>query len=344
MIKAYGQSGDIARVRELWREMEERNVKPTSITLGCMTEALVANQHADEAWELLHNQSEIDDRKGCVNTVIYSTVLKGFAFARRIDKVFCVYQEMRGKNIPCNTITYNTMLDACAKCCTMDRASGLLEDMRESSVEPDIITYSTIVKGYCLEGDVERAFSVLDDMNSDDKFAPDEIMYNSILDGCAKQHRVDDALRLLEEMKSTGVVPSNYTLSILVKLLGHARRVNQAFKLVEELSQQHGFRPNVQVYTCLVQACLFNRRLERALTLHDTMVADAGCVVDEKFYAVLARGCLQLHQPLKAVEVVRAAYQLPGHSLSEPSRRDARPVGVEARALDEVGAKLRAGG
>jgi pentatricopeptide repeat protein len=344
MIKAYGQSGDVARVRELWREMEERGVKPTSITLGCMTEALVANQQADEAWELLHNQSEIDDRKGCVNTVIYSTVLKGFAFARRIDKVFCVYKEMRGNNIPCNTITYNTMLDACAKCCTMDRASGLLEDMRESAVEPDIITYSTIVKGYCLEGDVDRAFSVLEDMKSDDKFAPDEIMYNSILDGCAKQHRVDDALRLLDEMKLTGVIPSNYTLSILVKLLGHARRLSQAFKLVEELSQKHGFRPNVQVYTCLVQACLLNRRLERALTLHDTMVADEGCRTDEKFYAVLARGCLQLHQPLKAVEVVRAAYLLPGHNLALPARKDARPVGVESRALDEVASRLRSGG
>ena len=27
-----------------------------------------------------------------------------------------------------------------------------------------------------------------------------------------------------------------------------------------------------------------------------------GCNADEKFYAVLARGCLQLHQPLKAEE------------------------------------------
>lgn len=215
--------------------------------------------------------------------------------------------------------------------------------MKESSVEPDIITYSTIVKGYCLEGDVDRAFSVLEDMKSDDKFAADEIMYNSILDGCAKQHRVDDALKLLEEMKSTGVIPSNYTLSILVKLLGHARRLSQAFKLVEELSQEHGFRPNVQVYTCLVQACLLNRRLERAMTLHDTMIADAGCTTDEKFYAVLARGCMQLHQPLKAVEVVRAAFQLPGHNLATPARKD-RPVGVEARALDEIAARLRSGG
>jgi pentatricopeptide repeat protein len=225
----------------------------------------------------------------------------------------------------------------------MDRASNLLVDMKEACVEPDIVTYSTIVKGYCVEGDVDRAFSVLEDMKSDEKLAPDEIMYNSILDGCAKQHRVDDALKVLEEMTSTGVVPSNYTLSILVKILGHARRLNQAFRMVEELSSQYGFRPNVQVYTCLVQACVLNRRLEKALSLHDTMIADSGCRLDEKFYAVLIRGCLQLHQPLKAGEVVRVAYRLPGHNLAVSSR-STRPVGVESRALEEVSNRLQHGG
>jgi len=344
MIKAYGQAGDITRVKELWQEMEELGVKPTAITLGCMTEALVTNNNADEAWDLVHKQFDSDERRGCINTVIYSTVLKGFAVARRMDKVMAVYKEMRGKEISCNTITYNTMLDAFAKCCAMDRASGLLEDMKESCVEPDIITYSTIIKGYCMEGDVDRAFHVLEEMKTDGKFVPDEIMYNSILDGCAKQHRVEEALRVLDEMRAANVCPSNYTLSILVKLLGHARRLNQAFRMVEDLSGQNGFRPNVQVYTCLVQACTLNRRLERALALHDTVVADVGCALDDKFYAVLARGCLQLHQPMKAAEVVRAAYQLPGHSLAAPVRGSDYVVGMEAKVLDEVAARLQAGG
>merc|ERR1719329_392064 len=47
---------------------------------------------------------------------------------------------------------------------------------------------------------------------------------------------------------------------------------------------------------------------------------------------------------LKAVEVVRAAFQLPGHSMAAPARKDVRPVGVEARTLDEVAGRLRAGG
>lgn len=343
MIKAYGQAGDVARVWELWSEMDERGVKPTAITIGCMVEALVVNGQADEASQLVTKAYADEERQSCINTVIYSTVLKGFAVAKRLDKVFAVYEEMKANGISCNTITYNTMLDACAKCCAMDRASMLLQHMKALAVEPDIITYSTIVKGYCLEGDVSRAFQVLAEMKKDDKFQPDEIMYNSILDGCAKEHKVEEALNILEEMKASGIGPSNYTLSILVKLLGHARRLGQAFRMVEDLSKQNGFRPNVQVYTCMVQACVLNRRLDKALQLHDTMLADAGCRVDEKFYAVLAKGCIQMHQPLKAVEVVRAAYRLEGHSLASPQRRGP-PVGVEARALDEIVAKLHQGG
>merc|ERR1719188_1917672 len=135
MIKAYGQAGNVARVRELWQEMEQQGVKPTAITLGCLTEALVINGYPDEAWELIQKQLEDEERRNCINTVIYSTVLKGFASVKRMDKVFVVYKEMQARNIPCNTITYNTLLDALAKACAMNKASQLLEEMRESSAE-----------------------------------------------------------------------------------------------------------------------------------------------------------------------------------------------------------------
>merc|ERR1719243_44671 len=122
----------------------------------------------------------------------------------------------------------------------MDHVPQLLEDMKTSKAEPDIITYSTLVKGFCLSGGIDRAFRVLEEMKSDGKFAPDEIMYNSLLDGCAKLHRVEDAQKLLEDMQDNGVNPSNYTLSILVKLFGRTRRLNQAFKVVEQISSQNG--------------------------------------------------------------------------------------------------------
>merc|ERR1719301_30431 len=223
----------------------------------------------------------------------------------------------------------------------MDRVPQLLEDMKESKVEPDIITYSTIVKGYCLSGDVDRAFEVLEEMKRDNKFAPDEILYNSLLDGCAKQHRVEEAVKLLDDMKQSGVTPSNYTLSILVKLMGRARRLNEAFALIEELCALHGFRPNIQVYTCLIQACIHNRQVDKALQLHDTMIEEAGCQPDEKLYSVLGRGCLQAGFSQKAAKVIRIAYQLPGHGMAVPKRGG--PSGVDAKLLEEVVSTLSSG-
>merc|ERR1719231_137267 len=339
MIKAYGNAGDVDHVWLLWREMIDRNVRPTSITVGCTVDALVKNGRAEDAWNLVQELSRDEERKQYVNTVIYSTVLKGFAVARQPKRIFAVHAEMRRSGVACNTITYNTIIDACARCGCMDRVPALLEEMKTASVEPDVITYSTLVKGYCFAGDVDRAFKVLTEMKTDGKFSPDEILYNSLLDGCAKQNRVEDALRLLDDMRSNGCVPSNYTLSIMVKLLGRARRLDEAFTQVEELSRANGFNPNVQVYTCLVQACAQNRKINKALALHETMITEAGCAPDEKFYSVLPRGCLQAGALEKAAAVVRCAHHLTGHDMAI-SRGS--PPGLESKAVDEVLSKLSA--
>merc|ERR1719174_3163845 len=71
------------------------------------------------------------------------------------------------------------------------------------------------------------------------------------------------------------------------------------------------------------------------------MIEESGCQPDEKFYSALARGCLQAGALEKAVSVVRCAYHLPGSGLTA-SRGP--PVGLETRVLDEVIAKLKAGG
>merc|ERR1719478_807462 len=272
MIKAYGRSGNVERVWALWREMHARGVAPTAITVGCTVDALVKNGAVEEAWELVHELQQDASRSQVVNTVIYSTILKGFASAKQISKIFAVHAEMQEKGVQCNTITYNTMIDACARCGAMDRVPELLQSMKQCSVEPDIITYSTLVKGYCHSGDVDRGFEVLKEMQNDGKYAADEILYNSLLDGCAKQHRVEEALSLLQNMRQQSVTPSNYTLSIAVKLFGRPRRLNQAFAVVEELCREHGFRANVHVYTCLAQACFQNRQVDRAIEVHNTMV------------------------------------------------------------------------
>merc|ERR1719191_926983 len=115
MIKAYGRARDIERVRELWGEMRRHHVTPTSITLGCMVDALVRNSLPDEAFDLVRGIRDESEYADILNTVIYSTLLKGFAQSRQPGRVQDVFEEMKQMGIACNTVSYNTMLDANAR-------------------------------------------------------------------------------------------------------------------------------------------------------------------------------------------------------------------------------------
>merc|ERR1719453_2984369 len=132
------------------------------------------------------------------------------------------------------------------------------------------------------------------------------------------------------------VRPSNFTLSILVKLLGRSPRLNQAFTTAEETCKRFDLQANIHVYTCLIYACFQNRQLARALKLHDSMITEAGVEPDAKTYAVLARGCVQAGSLDKAANVIRAAYRLEPQGMVQPQRAP----GIEPRALEEVMAAL----
>jgi len=331
MIKAFGQMQDVKRVQELWADMVKHGVQPTAITLGCMVEALVMNRRTADAWALALELRSNETTAPLVNTVIYSTILKGFANAKDLGKVMALYGEMRAHDIQPNTITYNTILNAFAQGGAMHRVAALLEDMKAAvpPVEPDIVTYSTLVKGFCNSGSLDRALCIMKDMQDEGKNTPDEVMYNSLLDGCSKEHRLDDALKLFDEMKKNGIAPSNFTLSIMVKLLGRCRRLKAALNLVDEVRTDYKVKVNIQVYTCLVQACFNNRQASTAVALHDQIIEE-GLIPDEITYSALVKGCLQASLIDQAVHLVKCA-----HGVARPNA-GGRPAGVNARCLDDV--------
>merc|ERR1719409_1706473 len=244
-----------------------------------------------------------------INTVIYSSILKGFAHTKETEKVLALYEEMRAHEIQPNTITFNTILNAFAQGGAMHRVPALLEDMKAATppAEPDIVTYSTIIKGFCNSGSLDRALKVLEDMKDIGKHAPDEVMYNSLLGGCAKEHRPDEALQLLNDMRKYNVAPSNYTLSMLVKLMGRCRRINQAFTMLEDISKEYGLKINIQVYTCLIQGCFNANQAGKALSLHEKIMKE-GLLPDSMTYTVLVQGCLQSGIIDQAVHLVKYAY------------------------------------
>merc|ERR1719454_1116127 len=193
----------------------------------------------------------------------------------------------------------------------MEHAARIMQDMKRHRVEPTIVSYSTMLKGHCQSGDVELAFSILNQMRKQTSLKPDEIMYNSLIDGCAQHGLYNEGMQVFDEMMQDGVRPSNFTLSILVKLMNRSRKVDEAFSVVQEMSQKYGLKPNAYVYTNLIQACVSNRRHDRALIVLETMVKER-VQPDQRTYGVLIRASIFQNQTEQAAALLRTALGLPG--------------------------------
>merc|ERR1719291_1418683 len=118
-------------------------------------------------------------------------------------------------------------------------------------------------------------------------------------------------LKLMRKMQKEDVSPSNFTLSIAVKLMSRARKLGNAFSVVEEISSKYGFRPNVHVITNLIQACVSNRQLKRGLDTWEAMIRDR-VQPDQRTYAVLVRACLNQGKLDNVEALLRGALGLPG--------------------------------
>lgn len=136
---------------------------------------------------------------------------------------------------------------------------------------------------------------------------PDAVLYNSVLDGCAHQQLRNLTERVLADMEGPGgIAPSNYTLSILVKLYGRCKDMRKVHEVVESYPKQYGFKLNAKVYTCLMSAFISASQLNQALEVFQEM-KDAGCTPDAKTYHTILSGCLRQGNVGSAVMLVNAA-------------------------------------
>jgi len=92
-------------------------------------------------------------------------------------------------------------------------------------------------------------------------------------------------------MQAEGVKPTNFTLSVVVKLMNRARRLDQAFSIVEDITKKYHFQPNSHVYANLVHACVCNHQLNRGMDILEQMVKER-VSPDSRTYAILMRASI----------------------------------------------------
>lgn len=311
LIKAYGRAHDIAGAWQCWKEMRSRHVKPTCVTIGVMVEAVASSGDVDGAYELICQLLEDDQCKEQVNAIVYGSVLKGYSRMKRMARVWAVYNDMLSHGIPPTSSTFNCVLDACARSANMSEVPKLMQDMAKKGIKPNLITWSTVIKGFSQNGDMPAALDALRDLRSTADLKADGIVYNTVLEGCSQAGLIAEGERLFKEMQADGIAPTNYSLTVMVRLMSQARRSDKAFELVENVTHKYRFRANSHVCNALIQACLASRDLPRAMSVFEQM-SNERQLLDNRTRQTLVRALLAAGSIKEAAVVMRAVVHMTG--------------------------------
>jgi pentatricopeptide repeat protein len=307
LIKAYGQAHRLDQAWKVWRElMHDRRTHPNEEVYGAMIDACMSSDDLDAASKLfveMKKQLPTSSRL----SFQFAGLVKAFTQRKQMDRAMEFYEQVSDGGA-CNLVTYNTLIDTYARVGDMEKCSKMFADMCERGVDPDLITYSTVIKGYCVQGNLEEAIELFSMMQKRG-VTPDGILFNSILDGCARKQMRTLTERVLRDMEVAKVPPSNFTLSILVKLYGRLGDVDKAFEVVETYPAKYGFDVNAIVYTCLMTSCISNDDVGRAMRVFEQMKASK-CAPDSKTYSTLVNGCLKKDKLEEAVKLVDDAMGL----------------------------------
>jgi len=236
------------------------------------------------------------------------------------------------------------VIDACTRNSQMERVAQLLQQMKSHSLKPNIITYSTLIKGYCQTHDMKSALGMLTEMRTE-SLKPDEIVYNTLLDGCTQAGLVAEGERLLSDMMAAGLVPTNYSLTCIVKMLGQSRRVDQAFQVVEDVTRKYRFKTNTHVVSALIQACLAVHDYKRAATVCEQALQDR-TLPEQRCFQQLVRQMVSNGSHVQATKLLRACCDVSRSESPARSNMQGRPnsrmtTGVTEEFLTEIAATLR---
>ncbi|KAJ9153487.1 hypothetical protein P3X46_026918 [Hevea brasiliensis] len=121
----------------------------------------------------------------------------------------------------------------------------------------------------------------------------DACTYNILIRGLCSDRRVDDAWKVFNEMRRRDLFPNVVTFGTLIYGLCLDLKLEEAFKLKNYMAKVHGVCPNAYVYASLLKGVCGLGELSLAFRLKEEMVRD-GIKLDSAIYSTLISGLFKV--------------------------------------------------
>ncbi|RKP26657.1 hypothetical protein SYNPS1DRAFT_27663 [Syncephalis pseudoplumigaleata] len=195
LIDVHASMGDLDKVAQVYRSVEEAELTPNEYTMGALIKAYVVNKRIDDAFKTYQT--------------IITMLIKGCVQAGQLDRAWTTFDRMRFELCRPDEVSYSLMIYACAKWHAangraygqgnqVERAMNLFEEMVKAGLYPTDVTFNALISA-CAPHYYTEAFQLLIQM-ADYGFMADVYTYNALLSAAAHRGDIERARHLFTDM------------------------------------------------------------------------------------------------------------------------------------------------
>ncbi|KAJ8905245.1 hypothetical protein NDN08_001753 [Rhodosorus marinus] len=262
-----GQTHQVLRVYVNTKSMH----KPDVHTFSVLIDACATMGDLDKLENAIR---EMENCKVVPNAITITSIMKGYSKPGKRSDAVKYARELSAKyDIAWDVKAFTSAIKACGASGDLSGMERLYSEMTESAgLQPNLICYTTLIHGFAKAGDCKNAVLFFREMESRgieaDSHALGVLMY-----AFAKVGDVQGALKYLEESQRRGIQGSDYMFSTLIQAFIESNEHRGAVRTYETLKAK-GFSCNLVVRTSVLNAYSYLGDFEGAESIFEEMRQD----------------------------------------------------------------------
>jgi len=207
-VNACEKGGQWQRALELFQQMQDNHVQPTTITCTSVVSACKVCGQWQEALSVL---TQMKTMGVPADAHTFSNAISACNKAGKWMAAIRTYEDMRSYNVEPTVVCFGAVLCACQKGKQWQVAMAILNEMK---VNPDYIVYIAVLSTCCKCGRWAEAIHILRRMVGDG-VKPDQRSFDMVIGACIQRGRCQEATELLAMATSIGI---NITKTVKIDL------------------------------------------------------------------------------------------------------------------------------
>lgn len=192
--------------------------------------------------------------------VSWTAMIDGYLRMNRFKEVLSLFREMQVSNVKPDEFTMVSILTACAHLGALELGEWAKTYIDKNKIKNDTFIGNALIDMYFKCGNVEKARKIFNEMQNKDKFT-----WTAMIVGLANNGHGEESLTMFSNMLEASVTPDEITYIGVLCACTHVGMVAKGKNFFSNMTIQHGIRPNVAHYGCMVDLLGRSGHLKEAL-------------------------------------------------------------------------------